>query len=38
MKKYVVSIKTENADEAVNDYVIVNSLFNVGETITAPGL
>ena len=38
MKKYVVSIKTENAVQAVNDYVIVNSLFTVGETITAPGL
>ena len=34
MKKYVVSIKTENAVKAVNDYVIVNSLFTVGETIT----
>lgn len=38
MKKYVVSIKTENAVQAVNDYIIVNSLFAVGETITAPGL
>lgn len=38
MKKYVVSIKTENAVKAVNDYIIVNSLFSVGETITAPGL
>ena len=38
MKKYVISIKTENAVQAVNDYVIVNSLFTVGETITAPGL
>lgn len=36
MKKYVVSIKTENAVQAVNDYI--NSLFAVGETITAPGL
>ena len=38
MKKYVVSIKTENAVQAVNDYVIVNSLFTVGETITDPVL
>ena len=38
MKKYVVSIKTENAVKAVNDYIIINSLFTVGETITAPGL
>lgn len=38
MKKYVVSIKTENAVQAVNDYIIINSLFAVGETITAPGL
>ena len=38
MKKYVISIKTENAVKAVNDYIIINSLFTVGETITAPGL
>ena len=38
MKKYVVSIKTENAVKAVNDYIIINSLFTVGETITDPGL
>ena len=38
MKKYVISIKTENAVQAVNDYVIVNSLFTVGETITDPVL
>ena len=38
MKKYVVSIKTKNAVQAVNDYIIVNSLFSVGETITAPSL
>ena len=38
MKKYVVSIKTENAVQAVNDYIIINSLFSVGETITDPVL
>ena len=38
MKKYVISIKTENAVKAVNDYITINSLFTVGETITAPGL
>ena len=38
MKKYVVSIKTENAVKAVNDYIIINSLFTVGETIIDPGL
>lgn len=38
MKKYVVSIKTENAVKAVNDYITINSLFTVGETITEPVL
>ena len=38
MKKYVISIKTENAVKSVNDYIIINSLFTVGETITDPGL
>lgn len=36
MKKYVVSIKTDNAVKAVNDYIAINSLFSVGETITEP--
>ena len=38
MKKYVISIKTEDAVQAVNDYIIINSLFTVGETITDPVL
>ena len=38
MKKYVVSIKTENAVKAVNDYITIDSLFAVGETITDPVL
>lgn len=38
MKKYVVSIKTKNAVKAVNNYITIDSLFAVGETITDPVL
>lgn len=36
MKKYLVSIKTESAAKAVNDFIMINSLFFVGETINEP--